>query len=159
MKSVFKLKTRYRFKSEQAKNEFLAKYTSYSSFCRDVGLGEFWFIRVLEWHDSLDDDEGKVCVFEFRTNDTDLRYSNADTAMHDTMIDYFIEVGQTSTEDGSIFTGQVYTHHKGNRYTVLHVANVASINDKYPPTVVYQGENGHVWTKTVTEFNRTMELS
>lgn len=55
--------------------------------------------------------------------------------------------------------GETYTHHSGRIYTVLAVANLSSINNDYPPTVVYQDENGTTWTKTIQHFHKTMRLT
>ena len=48
--------------------------------------------------------------------------------------------------------GYVYQHINGNVYTVIAIANKDSKRKEYPPTVVYQGHNGLVWTKPVTNF-------
>lgn len=34
-----------------------------------------------------------------------------------------------------------------NAYTVLHITNLDHPSNKYPPQVVYQGDNGHVWSR------------
>ena len=52
--------------------------------------------------------------------------------------------------------GQVYQHINSNIYTVIGVANEHSLRPDYPPTVVYQGENGLLWAKPLTNFQRKM---
>ena len=52
--------------------------------------------------------------------------------------------------------GQVYQHINSNIYTVIGVANEHSLRPEYPPTVVYQGENGLLWAKPLTNFQRKM---
>ena len=52
--------------------------------------------------------------------------------------------------------GQVYQHINSNIYTVVGVANEHSLRPDYPPTVVYKGENGLLWAKPLTNFQRKM---
>lgn len=52
--------------------------------------------------------------------------------------------------------GHAYQHLNGNIYEVLHIANEYSLRDDYPPSVVYQGANGNVWVKPLTNFIRKM---
>ena len=53
--------------------------------------------------------------------------------------------------------GSRWQHHNGNIYTVLHIANHASDHeDRYPKTVVYQGENGNVWSRPLSDWHRSM---
>ena len=51
--------------------------------------------------------------------------------------------------------GTVWRHYNGNRYTVLYIANKLD-EPRYPKTVVYQGDNGFVWTRQVTDWRRSM---
>lgn len=53
--------------------------------------------------------------------------------------------------------GNVYQHINGNVYTVIAIANEHSERPEYPPTVVYQGNNGLVWAKPLTNFQRKMK--
>lgn len=58
---------------------------------------------------------------------------------------------------GSLPTfGSRWEHHSGRIYTVLGVANTENANPKYPITVVYVGENGNLWAKTLSNFLETM---
>ncbi len=52
--------------------------------------------------------------------------------------------------------GRKVEHDNGNRYTVVNIANDLTVRDSYPTTVIYQGENGGVWCKTLTEFKACM---
>ena len=40
----------------------------------------------------------------------------------------------------------------GNTYTVLAVTNTAHLSEKYPPQVIYQGDNGHFWSKDLEQW-------
>ncbi|MBU9200099.1 DUF1653 domain-containing protein [Burkholderia multivorans] len=52
-----------------------------------------------------------------------------------------------------------WRHQNGNRYTVLCIANEFTERpDKYPPTVVYQGLNGRIWSRPVSDWARSMTL-
>lgn len=53
--------------------------------------------------------------------------------------------------------GDTYKHHNGNEYTVLQIANTHAESEDYPITVVYQGKNGKVWSKTLDNFNNKMK--
>ena len=53
--------------------------------------------------------------------------------------------------------GSVWAHSNGNRYTVLMIANLDSQDEvRYPKTVVYQGENGKVWSRAASDWGRSM---
>lgn len=52
--------------------------------------------------------------------------------------------------------GEIYIHHNGIIYQVLYIANEESTNESYPETVVYQGNNGKVWTKPLNNFLEKM---
>lgn len=45
-----------------------------------------------------------------------------------------------------------WRHHNGCEYTVKSLANVTSTRPEYPVTVVYQGDNGLIWTKRLEDF-------
>lgn len=45
-----------------------------------------------------------------------------------------------------------YRHENGCEYTVECLANEGSTRPEYPVTVVYRGDNGKVWTKTLDNF-------
>lgn len=52
--------------------------------------------------------------------------------------------------------GSRWQHRNGNRYRVLALANTDSDNhEKYPPTVVYQGPNGKVWSRRLSDWERS----
>ena len=52
--------------------------------------------------------------------------------------------------------GNSYNHNNGVTYKVLFIANEHSDNLSYPETIVYQGENAKVWTKTLVNFMEKM---
>lgn len=55
--------------------------------------------------------------------------------------------------------GSVWSHTNGNRYTVICIANEFTERpDQYPQTVVYQGENGRIWSRPVSDWARSMTL-
>lgn len=48
----------------------------------------------------------------------------------------------------------VYRHHSGREYTVVLISNEKSTDHaKFPPTVSYQGFDGAVWSRPISEFN------
>ena len=51
--------------------------------------------------------------------------------------------------------GTIWRHRNGNLYTVLHIANGPD-EERYPRTVVYQGENGLVWARRAADWHRSM---
>ena len=49
--------------------------------------------------------------------------------------------------------GSVWCHTNGNRYILMCIANEFSERpEQYPPTVVYQGENGRIWSRPVSDW-------
>jgi hypothetical protein len=59
--------------------------------------------------------------------------------------------------DGRIpASGETWKHSNGNEYVIDKLANQYSDRAEYPPTVVYQGANGKVWSKTLLNFLRKM---
>lgn len=48
--------------------------------------------------------------------------------------------------------GSRWQHQNGNTYTVELLANVDSERPEYPVTVVYRGDNGKVWAKSMDNF-------
>ena len=58
--------------------------------------------------------------------------------------------------------GSPWIHTNGNRYTVLMLTNEHTEHpDRYPVTVVYKGENGRIWSKSLADWYQSMtpELS
>src|ERR1035441_1880855 len=51
--------------------------------------------------------------------------------------------------------GSKWTHHNGNLYVVLLLANQASTKPEYPVTVVYQGNNGNIWSRLLSDWHRS----
>ena len=48
-----------------------------------------------------------------------------------------------------------WVHRNGNVYEVLHIANHASDRPEYPKLVVYQGDNGNVWARPLSDWHRS----
>lgn len=56
-------------------------------------------------------------------------------------------------------TGSRWRHHSGRVYVVLFIANdEPDPKPEYPPTVVYQGENGKRWAGKLSDWHRRMTL-
>lgn len=51
--------------------------------------------------------------------------------------------------------GSKWTHRNGNKYEIILITNENSVNDKYPITVVYKGENGNIWSRLMSDWNRS----
>lgn len=47
---------------------------------------------------------------------------------------------------------QRWKHYNGNEYTVIALSNEYSEELEHPPTVVYQGDNGRMWSRTLRSF-------
>jgi len=63
------------------------------------------------------------------------------------------------SEDTYPKCGEFYRHTNGNVYQVMFMTNAFSENhDKYPPTVVYSGSNGRIWSRPVSDWSRSMTL-
>ena len=53
--------------------------------------------------------------------------------------------------------GSWWTHRNGALYTVLMIANSDTEDEaRYPVTVVYQGDNGKVWSRPASDWHRSM---
>ncbi len=53
--------------------------------------------------------------------------------------------------------GSKWRHHKGGIYTVVIVSNECSTDkDKFPVTIIYQGDNGKVWSAGLLPFTISM---
>lgn len=50
----------------------------------------------------------------------------------------------------------VWTHTNGNKYRILMITNTDSTNSDYQPTVVYQGENNKLWSRLLSNWDRSM---
>ena len=59
----------------------------------------------------------------------------------------------------SVEVGSKWKHRNGIAYTVIAIANVGVLDpitsEKYPPTVVYQGTNGKVWARYLSDWGRS----
>ncbi len=47
---------------------------------------------------------------------------------------------------------QIYQHHSGRLYEILHLTNKAHPSPKFLPMVVYKDENGEVWSRKIQDF-------
>ena len=55
--------------------------------------------------------------------------------------------------------GSKQEHTNGNKYEVIAIANKPTMHpDKYPNTVVYQGNNGKIWCRKLSDWSRSMKL-
>lgn len=48
-----------------------------------------------------------------------------------------------------------WRHTNGNIYEIMYIANEHSTNPKYVPTVVYKGENGKIWSRPSSDWERS----
>ena len=55
-------------------------------------------------------------------------------------------------------TGQTWIHANGIPYKVLFVCN-DGINPNYPPAVAYEGENGKIWVRPLSDWHRSFYIS
>lgn len=56
----------------------------------------------------------------------------------------------------NIKPGIILQHHSGRIYTVIHLANNSDSNihkDIHPPSVIFQGTNGNIWSRPLSEFD------
>ena len=54
--------------------------------------------------------------------------------------------------------GDVWRHRNGIDYTILHVTNIGHVREDHPPDIVYQGENGNVWSRRLSDWHRSFTL-
>lgn len=54
--------------------------------------------------------------------------------------------------------GSIYQHHNGRVYRVMFITNLSSRSDAHPPDVVYAGRNGHLWSRPLSDWDRSMTL-
>lgn len=47
-----------------------------------------------------------------------------------------------------------WRHYNGIKYKVIAIANEEN-TEKYPTTVIYKGENGKVWSRSLTDWHRS----
>ncbi len=53
--------------------------------------------------------------------------------------------------------GTRWRHTNGCEYNIVLIANEFSTNlEKYPVTVVYTGDNGKVWSRPLSDWDRSM---
>lgn len=65
----------------------------------------------------------------------------------------------TPTDTSLPLAGSAWQHHSGRTYTVLTLSNTEGDDpERFVPTVVYQGEDGRVWSRPVSDWHRSMSL-
>lgn len=138
----------YRMKPGIEAGEFLKRYSSYRAFVSSISSGlSFTLTRFKNNRTSIDGD-GKIDVFGYST----INRSGLELAISDQMIDRFFDEVKELKE---VVSGRRYRHiSTGNEYMVLHLANIANARTEHPIQVVYIGDNGNVWTKTLVEFKQ-----
>jgi len=57
-----------------------------------------------------------------------------------------------------LMAGRQFTHTNGSIHTVLFVCNTTTPNKKYPPMVVYVGQNGALWTRLFSDWDRSFTI-
>lgn len=53
--------------------------------------------------------------------------------------------------------GSRWQHYNGAKYTVLTCTNEPN-DERYPTMIVYQGDNGKIWSRRVDDWHRSMTL-
>lgn len=136
----------YRMKKSVTDRDFLKRYPTYRSFISSISNGQSFTLTRFKNNRTSLDGEGQVDVFVYKTN----ARQGLEMAISNQMIqDFFVKV-ETMKE---VVIGRRYRHiSTGNEYLVLHLANIADPKPGYPIHVVYIGDNGNVWTKTLEEF-------
>jgi hypothetical protein len=51
--------------------------------------------------------------------------------------------------------GSKWQHYNGQQYTVLFLTNLDSQYERHPPYVIYQGTNGKLWTRLLSDWHRS----
>lgn len=63
----------------------------------------------------------------------------------------------TNDGDADVPVGSDWKHSGGDVYTVSGHTNLHSTQpERYPPTIVYVGPDGHVWSRAVSDWSRSM---
>lgn len=75
---------------------------------------------------------------------------NIDIALSNHLVDPPIH------DAGPVQAGTTWSHRNGNVYRVVAVSNLHSDKDEYPPYVTYQGGNGRIWTRLLSDWHRSM---
>jgi hypothetical protein len=55
------------------------------------------------------------------------------------------------------FIGKQFKHKNGNIYTVLFLTNIDS-TPEHPIDVVYMGQNGKIWSRRLSDWDRSFTL-
>ena len=63
----------------------------------------------------------------------------------------------SSDGDAGVPVGSNWKHSGGDVYTVIGHTNLNSSQpERYPPSIVYVGSDGHVWSRAVADWSRSM---
>lgn len=68
---------------------------------------------------------------------------------------------QENKQVSNSMVGKLYRHTNGNLYTVLMLTNLDASPEsaeKYPIDVVYTGQNGKVWSRRLSDWERSFTL-
>jgi len=95
---------------------------------------------MAEWYDQYPD---------YRPDLYDKMYENLDNGLN--------ADGSEQTKQDVPKIGSKWQHTNGIKYQVTLIANSDSINDKYPVTVVYQGDNKKVWSRPLSDWGRSFK--
>ena len=49
----------------------------------------------------------------------------------------------------------VWKHRNGTHYTVRGFTNLSSTKVEYPATVIYEGPNGLIWSRPISDWRRS----
>lgn len=61
------------------------------------------------------------------------------------------------TDKAKVTVGSKWRHSNGNEYEVVALANENTERpDEYPVTVVYEGRNGRIWSRRLSDWHRSM---
>lgn len=138
----------YRMKDGVTAQDFLRRYSSYRNFVSSISSGNTFTLGQFKNNRVSIDGEGEVDVFAYHTP----YRSGLELAISNQMIAKFFDEVK---EIAHVICGKRYKHvSTGNEYMVLHLANIAVPNPSHPVQVVYIGDNGNVWTKTLEEFKQ-----
>lgn len=52
--------------------------------------------------------------------------------------------------------GEIWLHHSGRIYQILHLTNTTHPSEKFPVTVVYQNiQNKTIWSRLLSDWHRS----
>ena len=70
-----------------------------------------------------------------------------------------MEAKEAEVVNPEVTPGSVWRHYNGGVYAVHGIANKDNPpDDDKPPTVVYMGANGQLWTRRLDDWHRSFKL-